>query len=261
MQEYKNIRLEIEEGVATIFLNRPKALNALSPELIDELDNALSYLLDSVETLHGIILTGEGDRAFAAGADIKNFPDLGNEGGERLARQGVEVFGRFEKAPVPVIAAINGFALGGGLELAMACHLRIASENARFGQPEAKLGLTPGYSATQRLARYVGKAQAMYLLLTCEMIDAEKALQSGLINEVVKQDELLERAKGIIRTVSKMAPLAIKEIIHCVNAYYDPELDGFEEEIKAFGRCMGSEDLQEGVSAFIEKRSANFKGQ
>jgi enoyl-CoA hydratase len=261
MEEYKNIRLELEDGIATIYLNRPKALNALSPELIDELNKALSHLLTMEDSLHGIILTGEGDRAFAAGADIKNFPHLANEGGVDLARQGVEVFGRFEKAPVPVIAAINGFALGGGLELAMACHIRIASENARFGQPEAKLGLTPGYSATQRLTRYIGKAQAMHLLLTCEMINAERALQLGLINEVVQQSDLLERSKEIIRTISKMAPLAVKEIIHCVNAYYDPELDGSEEEILAFGRCMGSEDLQEGVAAFIEKRSPKFKGR
>lgn len=261
MVDFENIKLELKNGIAIIYLNRPKALNALSPKLIDELDKALSYLLDLDSTLHGIILTGEGDRAFAAGADIKNFPDLGYQGGVELARQGVDVFSRFEKAPVPVIAAINGFALGGGLELAMACHIRIASEKARFGQPEAKLGLTPGYSATQRLTRYIGKAQALYLLLSCEIVDAKKALELGIITELVEHDQLLERAKEMLHSISKMAPLAIKEIIHCVNAYYDPELDGFEEEINAFGRCMGSNDLQEGVAAFLEKRTADFKGK
>lgn len=259
--DFKNISLEEEGGVYLLTLQRPKALNALNWDTIEELNMALKSITDSGGPVKGLIVTGSGDKAFAAGADLKHFPDLGYEGGVKLSRQGNEVFSRFENAPFPVIAAINGFALGGGLEFAMACHLRIASDRARFGQPEAKLGLTPGYAATQRLTRYIGKSQALYLLLTCEMIKADRAYQLGLVNEVVEHDRLLDRCREILNTIGELAPMAISEIIKCVNAYYDPEKDGFEEEVQSFGKCMASEDLQEGVKAFIEKRKADFKGQ
>nr|MBS0037102.1 enoyl-CoA hydratase/isomerase family protein [Saprospiraceae bacterium] len=261
MTKFENIEVAVDAKIATITINRPKALNALNYETIEELGNALDEILNLENRPAGIILTGSGDKAFAAGADLKKFPELGFEGGKQLSKQGNEVFNKFENSPIPVIAAINGFALGGGLELAMACHLRIASFNAKMGQPEAKLGLTPGYAATQRLPRYIGKAQALYLLLTAEMIKAERALELGLVNEVVEADSLRERCVEILNTIGGLAPLAITEIIRCVNAYYDPKLDGYEEEVESFGKCMDSKDLQEGVSAFMEKRKANFTGE
>lgn len=261
MDTYKNITLDVKENIAVLTLNRPKALNALNWETIEELGMALDQILKTRPRPFGIILTGSGEKAFAAGADLKKFPELGEEGGKQLSKQGNDIFGRFENAPIPVIAAINGFALGGGLELAMACHMRIASPNARFGQPEAKLGLTPGYAATQRLPRYIGKAQALYLLLTAEMIKADRALELGLVNEVVESDQLIDRCKQIITNIGQLAPVAISEIIRCVNAHYDRDKDGFQEEIQAFGKCMATEDLQEGVAAFLEKRKAEFKGK
>ncbi len=261
MKSYENVLVEIEDRIATVTINRPKALNALNWDTIEELESALEEILSLDPRPYGIVLTGAGGRAFAAGADLKNFPDYGLEGGKQLSRQGNRVFGKYEKSPIPVIAAIDGFALGGGLELAMACHMRIASEKSKFGQPEAKLGLTPGYAATQRLPRYIGKAQAMYLLLTAEMISAEKALNLGLINEVVEEGNLMERCRAVLNSIGQLAPMAITEIIRCVNAYYEAGEDGFEMEVQSFGKCMDSEDLQEGVRAFVEKRKAHFKGK
>jgi enoyl-CoA hydratase len=261
MIDYKNISVSEKNGIFTITIERPKAMNALNWDTIEELGQAISKISDGMVNVKGVILTGSGEKAFAAGADLKKFPELGEEGGIQLSRQGNEVFNRFENSPFPVIAAINGFALGGGLELAMACHLRIASDNARFGQPEAKLGLTPGYAATQRLTRYVGKSQALYLLLTGEMIKAQRALELGLVNEVVAQGDLMTRCEEILEITGGMAPLAIEGIINCVNAYYNPDKDGFEMEVKAFGKCMGTRDLQEGVGAFLEKRQPEFKGE
>jgi len=258
---YNNLHIQEEDGILIVTINREKALNALNTETMLELKGLFGEDALEQENLKGVILTGAGEKAFVAGADIKEFLDLDAAKGAEMAKRGQEIFALIETFPRPVIAAVNGFALGGGCELAMACHLRVASENAKFGQPEVNLGIIPGYGGTQRLIQYVGKTKATELLMTGDMIDAEEAHRLGLVNYVLPADKLMDKAREIIQKTAKKGPVAITKIIETVNAYFDKEEDGFTREVKAFGHTTGTEDFKEGASAFIEKRQANFKGK
>lgn len=259
--EYKNLLIGQENQVLVLTINRPKALNALNRELMQELDHFFSMDAPSRKDHAGIIITGAGGRSFVAGADITEFQGLTEEEGASLSRFGQEVFFKIERYARPVIAVVNGFALGGGCELAMACHMRIAEENARFGQPEVNLGLIPGYGGTQRLMHYVGKSRAIELLLTGDAIMAEEARQLGLVNYVMPTGEGIGKAVEIIQKIAAKGPLAVARTIEAVNAFFAYRGDGFEVEYKNFGKVIGSEDSQEGARAFIEKRKAEFKGK
>lgn len=256
---FESLLISIEDGICVITINRPDKLNALNKTVIQE----LSVALDDVYTnpsVSGAIITGSGPKSFVAGADISEFLSLDASGGAALARKGQElVFDKIEKSPKPILAAVNGFALGGGCELAMACHFRLASDNAKFGQPEVNLGLIPGYGGTQRLAQLVGKGKAMELLMTASMIDATEAKQLGLVNYVTTADALMEQTKQLLQVILTKGPHSISKVIAAVNACYDESKNGFEEEIRLFGECFGTDEMKEGVSAFLEKRKAAFK--
>lgn len=258
---YQSLLTELEEGLLLITINRPDKLNALNSTVIDELAAAIDDVYTN-PAIKGVVITGAGEKAFVAGADISEFSTLNQAGGEALARKGQSlVFDRIEQAPKPIVAAVNGFALGGGCELAMACHFRLASENARFGQPEVNLGLVPGYGGTQRLTRLTGKGKAMELMMSGQMMTAAEALQWGLVNYVVPPAELLPKTKSLLQQIISKAPLAISKIIELTNAAAAGEKDGFEREIKAFGELMQTADAKEGSSAFLEKRKPVFKGK
>lgn len=256
---YENLLLEIENNILYITINRAKSFNALNKKTIAELDEAFEQLYAN-SALKGVILTGAGEKAFAAGADISEFQSLSKEDAKQLAESGHKVFNKIENAPKPVVACINGFALGGGCELAMACHIRVASPNARFGQPEVNLGIIPGYGGTQRLVQLIGKGRALELLMTADMIDAETAESLGLVNYLELQGELKSKAEELINKISSKAPIAIAKVIQSVNAYFDDHKDGFKTEIDNFADCASTEDFKEGAAAFVEKRKANFKG-
>jgi enoyl-CoA hydratase len=257
---YQTIKTDVEEGIMTIMINRPDKMNALNKEVIAELGQALDIIYRDSQ-IKSALLTGAGGKAFVAGADISEFTDLDARGGAALAKKGQElVFSKIENAPKPIIAAVNGFALGGGCELAMACHFRTASENARFGQPEVNLGLIPGYGGTQRLVQLIGKGKAMELLMTGNMIKVEEAKALGLINHVFSPDELLSRSKEILKVIQAKAPLAVGKLITLVNEAGTVSQTGFENEIKAFGECFATADKQEGTAAFLEKRAPVFAG-
>jgi len=258
---YQNLLVEIENGIAIVTMNRPQALNAINRLTMKELNDFFGRDALSIDGLKGVIITGAGEKAFVAGADIKEFLALEEKEGEQLAKFGHDTYFLIENFHKPVIAAVNGFALGGGCELAMACHLRIAGEKARFGQPEINLGLIPGYGGTQRLVQYIGKAKALELLLTTDMIDANTALSLGLVNDVVPFGMEVEKSMEIIEKIATKAPLAVAETIRTVNAYFDTTQNGFDTEVKAFGKLCLSEDFKEGAAAFIEKRTANFSGK
>lgn len=254
---YQNLIIEISEKIAMVTLNRPQALNALNKELLGEINSFLDEAATNSE-IRVIVLTGSGEKSFVAGADIKEFRDFAGAQGEELARVGQnQVFDKIEKFPKPIIAAVNGFALGGGLELAMSAHFRIASDNAKLGLPEVTLGLIPGYGGTQRLPKLVGKGRAAQMIFTAEMISAERAYEIGLVNEVVAQTELLDRAKAIAAKISNNSSVAISKAIHAINLSDSDK--GFEAEIKAFGELFDEEDFKEGTTAFLEKRKPNFK--
>jgi enoyl-CoA hydratase len=255
---YNNILIEEKDSLATITINRPKKLNALNKETISELHNAFAEL-ENDESIRVILLTGSGEKAFVAGADISEFADFDVEEGEELSRKGQEILFDFvENLSKPVIAAVNGFALGGGLELAMSCHFRVASENAKMGLPEVSLGVIPGYGGTQRLPQLVGKGKAFEMIMTAGMITAEDARQSGLVNHVVSLEELLPFCEKLAERIMRNSPLAISAAIKAVNANFKDGINGFDEEIKQFGNCFGTEDFNEGTTAFLEKRKANF---
>jgi enoyl-CoA hydratase len=258
---FENILVEQKERIQYITINRESKMNALNKATLDELHVAFMGAFADA-SIGGIIITGAGAKAFVAGADISEFASLDVVGGGDLARGGqANVFNLIENGPKPVIAAVNGFALGGGLELAMACHIRLASDNAKMGLPEVTLGLIPGYGGTQRLTRLVGKGKALEMIMTADMITAADAFQFGLVNYVVSQDELLPKAEELLNKMLSRAPLALAAAIKAVNAAANPEVNGFEIEIEEFGKCFGTEDLKEGVSAFMEKRKPVFKGK
>ncbi len=255
---YNNILVSENDSITTIIINRPKKLNALNRETIQELHDAFLEA-DSDKDTRVIILTGSGDKAFVAGADISEFANFEVAEGANLSKKGQELlFDFIENLGTPVIAAINGFALGGGLELAMACHFRIASDNAKMGLPEVGLGVIPGYGGTQRLPQLVGKGKAMEMIMTAGMISAEDALQNGLVNHIVSQEELLPLAEKIAGKILRNSPLAIASAIKAVNANFKDGVNGFDVEIREFGNCFGTDDFEEGTTAFLEKRKANF---
>lgn len=257
----QNLMYQIENQVAIVTINRSEKLNALDAATITELFQLFKKLKQD-NSVSVIILTGSGEKAFAAGAEISEIQRHDDISGRIFSLRGQKVFRFIEKMDKPVIAAINGYALGGGCELAMACHLRLAAQNAKFGQPEINLGLIPGYGGTQRLPRIIGKTRAMYLLLTGEMISAEQALQMGLINDVVPQEELLNRAKELANTLVAKPKIATQYIIQTVNEGQDLSLDaGLNLEAELFGNVCGTEDMKEGTAAFLEKRKPVFKGK
>lgn len=255
---YQNITIDHNEKVAILTINRPKKLNALNRDTIQELHNALMELKAN-ESVRAIIMTGSGEKAFVAGADISEFADYGVEEGQNLAAKGQELlFDVVENFPKPIIAAVNGFALGGGLELAMSAHFRTASTNAKMGLPEVSLGVIPGYGGTQRLPQLVGKGKAMEMIMTAGMLNAEDAKSYGLVNHVFEQEQLIEETLKIAGKICRNSLVAISAAIKAVNAHFAYDKDGYQEEIKAFGEAFGTEDFKEGTQAFLAKRKAEF---
>ena len=257
---YHNITSTQSDGITTITINRPSKLNALNRETIEELHSAFKAA-DEDKNTKVIIITGSGEKAFVAGADISEFANYSVAEGGQLAAKGQELLFDFvANLSTPVIAAVNGFALGGGLELAMAAHLRVASDNAKMGLPEVSLGVIPGYGGTQRLPQLVGKGRAMEMIMTAGMIDANQALQYGLINHVVTLEELIPFTEKLAGKVMKNSSVAISSAIRAVNAAYDVDVNGFTVEIEEFGNCFGTGDFKEGTTAFLEKRKPDFPG-
>jgi enoyl-CoA hydratase len=256
---YETLSTELADSIYTITINRPDKLNALNATVIREIGEAVKEIYDNA-LIRAAIITGSGSKAFAAGADIRGFAGLTKEEGMALAKVGLDIFSKIENAPKPVVAAVNGFALGGGCELAMACHFRICSDNAQFGQPEISLGLIPGYGGTQRLTRYIGKGPALEAMLTGNLISAPMALQFGLVNHVTTPEELLNKTRSVLQLIISKAPLAITKCIAAVNAAMD-NADGYALENILFGECFATEDMKEGTAAFLEKRKPVFKGK
>ncbi|HPH87852.1 MAG TPA: enoyl-CoA hydratase-related protein [Chitinophagales bacterium] len=259
--DFKNLLWEISDNILLLTINRADKLNALNSETILEIQSAFTEARKTPD-LKGIIITGAGEKAFVAGADISEFSGINMENAKALAQRGQDIFFLIEHTAIPVIAVVNGFALGGGCELSMACHLRIATPNAKFGQPEVNLGIIAGYGGTQRLIQYIGKAKALELHLTADMIDAQTALNLGLLNYIeADKTAALEKAKSIIQKIATKGPVAIAKVIECTNAYYKDGVDGFDYEVNAFASLFHTEDVKEGVSAFLEKRKPEFKGK
>ena len=258
---YENVLVEKKDNIAYVTVNRPKVLNALNVKTVEELTDAFQTLAGD-RGIAAVILTGSGEKAFVAGADIKEFLELSADGARDYAKRGQKLFSLIERLGKPVIAAVNGFALGGGCEIAMACTFRIASENAKLGQPEVSLGLIPGFGGTQRLPRLIGKGRAMELILTGKPIDAETAEKYGLVNKVAPQDKLIEVCEKAAKTIAKQGPLAVKYCLEAVDSGLNMSLDdGLVLEADLFGLVFASEDSKEGTTAFVEKRKADFKGK
>jgi enoyl-CoA hydratase len=263
---YSTILTSIQNGICTITINRPDKLNALNKQVFNDLDAAIDEVYNNAE-IKSAIITGAGPKAFVAGADITEFAGLNKEEAMALAKRGQDVFFKIENSKKPIVAAVNGFALGGGCELAMACHFRLCSENAKFGQPEVNLGLIPGYGGTQRLTQLVGKGKSMELQMTAHLADAVEALQLGLVNHVTTAETLLEKTTTILNIIMSKAPVAISKIIECINiavvsdSAFTNGKTGFDKEVQSFGECFVTEDMKEGTTAFLEKRKANFTGK
>lgn len=254
------VLIEQKESFYLITINRPEALNALNKDVFDQLESFFTSHKDDY-SIKGVIITGAGNRAFVAGADIKEFASLDENQGATLAKRGQDIFFMIEHFHAPVIAAVNGFALGGGCELAMACHMRVAGSTAKFGQPEVNLGLVPGYGGSQRLTQLVGKGRSLELLLTGAMIDSQEAWRIGLVNYIVEPGKEVEKSLEILQTIARKAPLAISGCINLVNQYYSKTSNGYQEEHMLFGKLITSEDAREGAAAFVEKRSPEFKAR
>ena len=253
----QNVLLEYRDAAAIVTINRPSQLNALNLATIKELHQVL-IKVNNEPKVRAVIITGSGEKAFVAGADIKEFIDFNVHEGSKMAQEGQEIlFDLLEEFHKPVIAAINGFALGGGLELAMSCHIRVASHNAKMGLPETSLGLIPGYGGTQRLARLVGHGRAMEMIVTADMIDADRAYEIGLVNSITSQDDLISLCLKIVSKIARNSPYAVSSAIRSVNAGFDNK-EGYETEIQEFGKCFGTKGFKEGTSAFMEKRKPNF---
>jgi enoyl-CoA hydratase len=257
---YETLLTNLENNIFTITINRPDKMNSLNAQVISDLRSAMQTVNDT-EEVKGVIIIGAGVKAFVAGADISEFANYSAQQGKLMASNGHAVFNMIENCSKPVIAAVNGFALGGGCELAMSCHIRIAAENAKFGQPEVNLGIIPGYGGTQRFIQYIGKGKALELMMTTDMISATEAHTLGLVNHVVPQENLLEKAKEILNKIFTKGPVAIAKIIECVNAHFEPQHGAFQYEIASFAQCFDTEDFKEGTVAFVEKRKANFTGK
>jgi enoyl-CoA hydratase len=251
------IKIDFQDGIFLLTFSRPESLNALNRETMNELDDFFSKQHGPIK---GVILTGDGDKAFVAGADIKEFLELDHHTGFELAKRGQEIFNKIENFSYPVIAAVNGFALGGGCELAMACHLRIANESAKFGQPEVNLGIIPGYGGTQRLPQLVGKGKALELMLSADIIDGQEAHRIGLVNKLVPKGTEVEEAKNWLNKFAKKGPIAMSMVLKVVSQFYEKVPDGYDQEAEAFSITTASLDFKEGAAAFIEKRAPEFKG-
>ena len=263
---YATLLTNLENGILTITINRPDKLNALNKQVFDDIDTAMSEVYHN-DDIKSAIITGAGSKAFVAGADIAEFASFSKKEAVELSKRGQDIFFKIENSPKPVIAAVNGFALGGGCELAMACHFRICSDNAKFGQPEVNLGLIPGYGGTQRLTQLVGKGKSMELQMTAQIIDANEALRINLVNYITTPEDLLKKTMEILQTIQTKAPFAISKIIDCINtavvsdSAYTNGKSGYEKEADAFGDCFNTTDMKEGTTAFLEKRKANFSGK
>jgi len=256
--DYNNIILETKNKISYITINRPSQLNSLNSETIKELNKSIIFS-EKNKNVRAIIITGSGSKSFVAGADIKEFSEFNSTQGEELARKGQDLlFNKLENCSKPTIAAINGFALGGGLELAMSCHIRIASKNAKMGLPEVSLGVIPGYGGTQRLSSLVGKGKAMEMIFTANMITAEEAFKYGLVNSICDQDELITKCEKITSQICKNSGSAISSAIKAINAGFIDAKNGYEIEKKEFGNCFGTKEFIEGTTAFLEKRKAEF---
>ncbi len=263
---FETLLFSIENGIAIITINRPDKLNALNKNVFTDLDDAMTEVLNNDE-IKSAIITGAGAKAFVAGADITEFGGLDLAEAMALSKRGQNVFFKIENSHKPIVAAVNGFALGGGCELAMACHFRLCSENAKFGQPEVNLGLIPGYGGTQRLTQLVGKGKSMELQMTAQIIDAVEAARIGLVNHITTLENLLDKTKEILQTIQSKAPIAVSKIIECVNvavvsdSAYTNGKSGYDKEIEAFAQCFVTEDMKEGTAAFLEKRKPVFIGK
>jgi enoyl-CoA hydratase len=260
MSSYKNLKLDVKNNILYITINRPDKLNALNFQTLDEIGEAMHEAYDNKD-VKGIIITGAGEKAFVAGADISEFTQLNEINSRKISEKGQDTFSLIEKCHKPVIAAVNGFALGGGCELALACHMRVASDNAKMGLPEVTLGILPGYGGTQRLTLLVGKGKAFEMIMTGDMVTAEHALQIGLVNYVVPQAELLAKCEGILAKIIQRAPVAIGQVVECVNAVYNETKNGYEVEANSFAICTKTEDFKEGTEAFLAKRKPEFRGK
>jgi enoyl-CoA hydratase len=257
---FKNLLTRIENKILTITINRPEKLNALNTNMVLEIGQAIKWATENPD-VRGIIITGAGKESFVSGADITEFMGKTPEDGMAMARLGQATFKSIENCPKPVIAAVNGYALGGGCELAMSCHLRLASENATFGQPEVSIGVIAGYGGTQNLIQCIGKTKAMELHLTGDWITAEQALKFGLVNYVTTQEQLIPKCEEILKKIITKSPKAVSGAIVAMNAFFRHGVDGFQVEVNEFGKCFSYEDVKEGTAAFIEKRKPNFSGK
>ncbi len=262
MENFENLVLEYEDGILTITINRKKKLNALNRATMQEIKEVFQQVYDTPKKFKGVVITGSGEKAFVAGADISELNGLSEMHARKFAEEGQEIFQQIENCHTPVIAVIHGFALGGGCELAMSAHMRVATSSAKFGQPEVNLGLTPGYGGTQRLTQLIGKGRAFEYLMNAEMISAHEALNFGLVNYVKEsKDAAITKARQMLTNIASKAPIATGLVIDSVNAVFESGTNGYQTEANAFARCFATEDFKEGVSAFIEKRAANFKGE
>lgn len=261
MADLQTLSLSTEGSILTITINRESKLNALNTDTLAELKEVIQSVYDDKD-INGVIITGAGEKAFVAGADISEFSQLNDMNARKFAEEGQETFQLIENCHTPVVAVVNGFALGGGCELAMACHMRVAVAAAKFGQPEVNLGILPGYGGTQRLTQLIGKGRAFEYLMTADMMDAQKALNFGLVNHVEADKEAaLAKANEILQKIGTKAPIAIGLVVDCVNAVFNQDENGYQTEANAFSRCCGTDDFKEGAAAFMEKRKAEFKGE